>query len=109
MPGVIEEAILSVAAGQPLYVAGGFGGAAAAIARKLGRDDQSWAPPRFPADVDNEPVGQALQQLLHAQQEHPAPADGLTNAERRQLAASSRPGEIATLFVMGLARTRSPS
>jgi hypothetical protein len=109
MPGILEEAIFSVAAGQPLYVAGGFGGAAASIARALDRDDQSWAPPGFPTGADSDPVRQALQQLRQTQQEHPAPDDGLTDIERRQLAASSRPGEIATLVVTGLARAHSPS
>src|SRR5437762_14359 len=53
MPGLVEEAILSLQHRQPVYVAGGFGGAAAAIARVLGRDDLTWAPPGFPADSDS--------------------------------------------------------
>lgn len=39
LPGVAEEAWMSVAAGQPLFLAGGFGGAASAVADLLrGRD-----------------------------------------------------------------------
>src|SRR5437660_43927 len=36
MPGVLEEAFTSVANGQPLYVAGGFGGVALDIAMRVG-------------------------------------------------------------------------
>lgn len=106
-PGVVEEAEMSVAAGQPLYVAGGFGGAAAAVARVLGRDDQEWAPPDFPRDVDDPRARDALHDLAGAARRHPSPDDGLTDDERRQLAASHRPGDIATFLVLGLARARA--
>lgn len=36
MPGVAEEALLSLRSGQPLYVLGGFGGCARSIAEQLG-------------------------------------------------------------------------
>ena len=42
MPGVVEETLLAVRAGQPVYVAGGFGGAAGDIAHRLGRWPGGW-------------------------------------------------------------------
>lgn len=101
MPGVVEEALLSVRARQPLYVAGGFGGAAAAVAAALGHDDFAWAPPGFPAFVENaeEPLVQ-LTELASAG----LPGDGLDGPARHQLAATYRPADIAALVVNGLAR-----
>jgi len=107
MPGVVEEAISAIEAGQPLYVAGGFGGAAAAVARTLGLDDLTWAPadlPRFDP-VDTRVTG-ALDRLAVAARNHgwPAVGNGLDEHENHQLAASHRPGEIASLVALGLAR-----
>ena len=48
MPGIIEESIHAIEAGQPLYVAAGFGGTAALVAAALGIDDLSWAPEGIP-------------------------------------------------------------
>ncbi|HEV7406208.1 MAG TPA: AAA family ATPase [Chthoniobacteraceae bacterium] len=36
MPGIIEEAMIAIALGQPIYVLGGFGGAAALLGELLG-------------------------------------------------------------------------
>jgi hypothetical protein len=105
MPGVVEEAILSVEAHQPVYAAGGFGGASAAVAHVLGRDGLAWAPRGFPAFAAD--AADALQTLSAAMRAVGALAeDGLSEADRRQLAASHRPGDIAALVAVGLARTR---
>ncbi|MGY1846092.1 hypothetical protein [Blastococcus sp. SYSU DS1021] len=102
MPGVIEEALLSMQSGRPLYVAAGFGGAAAAIARALGRDVPDWAPPNFPEGADA--ASAALQQIAEVTADAVPTEDGLEDAERHQLAVTHRPGDIATLVVLGLAR-----
>lgn len=103
MPGVIEEALLSLAAHQPLYVAAGYGGAAAAAARALGHDDLHWAPPDFPQDVQDPEAADALERL--AQYSHGNRADdGLSILQRQQLSATHRPGTIAAILVQGLAR-----
>ncbi|SDM11994.1 hypothetical protein SAMN05660642_01735 [Geodermatophilus siccatus] len=102
MPGVLEEALLPLQDGRPLYVAAGFGGAAAAIARVLGRDVPDWAPPDFPSGADAASV--ALQQLTDVAANTVATEDGLEDAERRQLAVTRRPGDIAALVALGLSR-----
>lgn len=101
-PGVIEEAILSVQAGQPLYVAGGFGGAAAAVALTLGHEDTPWYPSDLPEGADEHQA--ALGRLSAAANETSPPVDGLSTEERHQLAATHRPGDIASLVVTGLGR-----
>ncbi|HMJ35410.1 MAG TPA: hypothetical protein VK501_15990 [Baekduia sp.] len=101
MPGVLEEAMMSVKASQPMYVAGGFGGAAAAVASALGHEDGSWFPPHYPEHADDH--GGALSELGRLAREVTPPHDGLSGAERRQLVASHRPGEISSLTVKGLA------
>ena len=101
MPGVIEESLLSLRARHPLYVAGGFGGAAAAVAAALGYDDLGWAPRDFPAFVDN--ASDSLTQVTELAKAGLA-SDGLDSASRRQLAVTHRPGDIAALVVSGLSR-----
>ena len=101
IPGVIEEAILAVTATQPLCVAGGFGGAATA-ANALDPDQTTWHPPDLPEGADE--CAEALPQLVAAAAAHPLVADGLSQVERRQLGATHRPGDIASLVVNGLGR-----
>jgi hypothetical protein len=101
MPGVLEEALLCLRAGKRLYVAGGFGGAAAALTRVLGYDDHGWAPEGFPAGADA--AATALAAVASAALGG-VPGNGLTDAERAQLAATHRPGDIASLVVTGLSR-----
>ena len=101
MPGVVEESLMSLRANQPLYVAGGFGGAAAAIARALGHESYAWAPSDFPAGA--EAATAALDAVATAGREVTAD-DGLKAGERAQLATTHRPGDVASLVVVGLAR-----
>jgi hypothetical protein len=42
MPGVIEEIILAIRNDKPVYIAGGFGGAAGDMAVALGNDRDNW-------------------------------------------------------------------
>ena len=106
MPGVIEEAITSIRAGQPLYVAGGFGGAAAAILRALDVDPMDWLADGMPKHEQDEGVLNALSELNQEalDAEWSVDDDGLDQQERRELSASHRPGEIASLAAVGLSR-----
>lgn len=104
MPGVVEEALLSVSSRQPLYVAGGFGGAAAAVANVLGHSDPQWVPPGFPEGAEE--GSQALVAVAEATGGVGVVDDGLGQRERRQLASTHRPADIAALVVLGLASRR---
>ena len=108
MPGIVEEAIVAVQAQQPLYVSAGFGGAAALVAQRLQLDDLSWAPEDFPARPDDERIDRGLQMLdaAAASSGWNAMSSGLDEQGVRQLAASHRASEIASLVVRGLARSR---
>lgn len=102
VPGVIEEAILAIAAAQPLYVAGGFGGAAGACVDALDSEQRSWHPSDLPEGATEQ--APALVRLISAVEEHPLVDDGLSASERRQLGVTHRPGDIASLVVKGLGR-----
>lgn len=99
MPGVAEEAAVTLRADKPLYVAGGFGGAATLAGAIVTPDLYRWLPSGMPAGLSPE-VGRLVKSALT----FPLGADGLTDEERALLAATHRPSDIATLVVLGLSR-----
>lgn len=106
MPGVIEETIFAIQARQPLYVVGGFGGAAALVAKTLEIDKFEWAPKDFPQRPNDNRISEALLQLetVAGDSDWSMKCSGLDDLELRQLASSHRPREIASLIVNGLTR-----
>jgi hypothetical protein len=106
IPGLMEEALVSLRAGRPLYLAGGLGGVTLDIVRALGVDNGDWLPP----DPDPPPAdgglldGYGQLQAAAAEPGFAGLANGLTDEENRWLAASHRPGEIAALVSLGLGR-----
>ena len=108
MPGIVEEAIAAVEARHPLYVSAGFGGAAALVAKQLHLDDLNWAPDDFPARSDDERIDRGLQLLGEAAASSGwnAMSCGLDEQAVRQLAATHRASDVASLVVRGLARSR---
>ncbi len=110
MPGLIEEAMLAIEHNQPVYLAAGFGGAAAASAEVLETGSLDWLPPDIPAGQDDPRVVTALAALVGAAAETgwTPGTNGLTRDENQILAASHRPGEVASLVVLGMARLFAP-
>lgn len=104
--GLMEEALFALAAGHPLYLAGGFGGVTLDIAAALGVDDGAWLPasPGAPADDPRWLAGRAKLWALARDRAWTGLDNGLTDDENRRLAASHRPGEIASLVGLGLGR-----
>lgn len=102
-PGVVEEARMTLEESRQLYVAGGYGGGGAAIARTLAFDSFDWAPFDLFEGVDAQPVESALERVKIAYDSKRI-EDGLNSDERRLLAVSHRPANIATLLVLGLSR-----
>jgi len=83
MPGISEEALVSIMAGQPLFVVGGFGGAAQPIARSIAANEAV----RFPGM--NDPVAVGVK-------------TGLEAVEMQRLSASPHIDEIVVLITRGL-------
>lgn len=101
-PGIIEETILTIQAGKPLFVAGGFGGAAGDIAAALGLDPENWLG--LP-DRSARPDIAELVEVAAAAGWDPT-GNGLTLQQNRQLAISYRASEIASLAVLGITQLR---
>ena len=106
IPGLVEESLLALGAGQPLYLAGGFGGVTADIIQTLSVGDCSWlvrSPSTNPPD-DRLLKGLAMLADLRSHKGLTGLHNGLTDEENRKLAASHRPSEIAALISLGLGR-----
>ena len=108
MPGVVEEAILSLNAAKPIYLAAGFGGATLDIAKALRIDDCAWFPQNNAVPPDPR-LEASLQRLADIANQHGwvGLKNGLSDDENRKLAATHRPSEIAALVSLGLGRAFS--
>ncbi|MCY4136402.1 MAG: hypothetical protein OXG30_16045 [bacterium] len=109
MPGIIEEAINSIKAEQPLYVVGGFGGAAALVAKTLEIDSLDWAPTNFPIRPNDKRIDKSIHELRSAIDRSDASIRccGLDELDLRRLSATHRPKEIASIIVNGLSAVHS--
>jgi hypothetical protein len=106
MPGLVEEALLALAAGQPLYLAAGFGG--------VTLDMAAWVDARCadhcPRHADDPQPGAGTRDGLAQWAELIAGAgwsrlaNGLDAEENLRLATTHRPAEIAALVGLGLGR-----
>ncbi len=107
MPGIVEEALIALEGGQPLYLAGGFGGITLDLAAAV--DPQCAALcPRHASDVPADTGALAAIDRFRA-----VAADGggwarlnngLDAGENLRLAATHRPAEMAALIALGLGR-----
>jgi hypothetical protein len=122
IPGVIEEALLTLRAGQPLFVCGGFGGAANVVADLL----EGRSRPEFTWDYQKAaPFAPGMREVYEQQgvhwEDYDAIADffaevgvegvardnGLSEADNRALLRSSDPSRIVELLLAGLAGASS--
>jgi len=106
MPGLVEEAIIALEAGQPVFLAGGFGGVTLDIIRALEPDHAAWLEPYAPAEsLDARYVrGLARLESIIKTKHWKGIDNGLSADENRLLAATHRASEIATLVSLGLGR-----
>ena len=93
MPGVAEEALLSLDAGQPLFLVGGFGGCTRDIAETVGLVD-SWVGSRS-AWPGRQQFKRYTQTNLH---------NGLSSEENQLLARTPHLEQAVTLVMQGLRR-----
>lgn len=96
MPGIAEETLLSLEAGQPLFLIGGFGGCTHDIAETVGLVD-TWAGSR-PAWPGRQQFTRYTQNDLH---------NGLSVEENRVLARTPHIDQAVTLVRRGLYRLHS--
>lgn len=97
-PGVVEEARLTIQAGRPVLAAGGYGGAAAAVAIRLRPHDfDGWVPDSYPQNAEDAAVRAALDTLETAHAA--APGQEFDETLLRTLTTSHRPADIATSAV----------
>lgn len=99
-PGIVEEALYTLRKGQPLFIAGGFGGAAALLAHELELE------PDLPVPAE------ALEEIGQCDDYRKAIDEikGLFNSERtglnpndlRRLATTQRASELGALAAKGL-------
>ncbi|WP_295121982.1 hypothetical protein [uncultured Leifsonia sp.] len=106
-PGIIEEARLSLEAGAELYIAGGYGGAAALLAIAARGSTPNWMPQGFPRHAEDADVQRALERFLAVNATTSRVA--LSETDARVLEASHRPADIATTVARALAADRSAS
>ena len=98
MPGIIEEALYTLRAGKPLYIAGGFGGAGALLADIINgtstHTDSSLLVRRAYEEFKN--VLNEIRDLYNTK------LTGLSEHDIHRLAITQRPYEITELLLRGL-------
>ncbi len=99
MPGVIEETILTMQASKPVFIAGGFGGAAGDMAVALGLDPEDWLDLGEPSDPHLAELHATVEETDWAPS-----SNGLTDDENYRLAITYRASEVAYLILTGLSR-----
>ena len=95
MPGIAEEALLTLQARRPLYVVGGFGGCARQVAETLDIVEPLHDPPR-PSWDGHEAFSTYRADALN---------NGLTYEENRTLASTPHIRRAVGLILRGLGRT----
>jgi hypothetical protein len=106
LPGVLEEAEIAIRADQPIFLAGGFGGITSDVASIFGLDPEGWLQPAPDAPDPDSETRECLAGLPNAAAESgwTPRRNGLESSENARLAVTHRPGEVASLVVLGLSR-----
>jgi len=106
MPGIVEEVLFSLECHQPLFLAGGFGGATLDIIRALHPEYAEWHPRQPNEPEADDRLTNSLNRIVEvaAAQEWDGFENGLSEDENRLLAASYRPSEVAALVGKGLGK-----
>lgn len=106
MPGVLQEALLALRAGQPLYLASGLGGVTLDITGSIDGRCAGLCPRHGTDPPLDQAASAGLDELraLIGSDGWPRLNNGLDEAENLQLAMTHRPAEIAALVALGLGR-----
>jgi len=104
VPGLLEEATISIQRGQPLYLAGGFGGVTLDVIRKVRPEAAAWFSAADTDSDEDKRLRAGLEELGAINAELGMPDNGLNDEENRRLASTHRASEIASLLSVGLGR-----
>lgn len=100
-PGIVEEALYTLRAAQPLYIAGGFGGAAALLARELELGPDLPVPAEALAEINQcDAYRKAIDEI---KRRFDPTCTGLNHDDLRRLATTQRASELGALTAKGLA------
>lgn len=101
LPGIVEEALYAVRAGQPLFIAGGFGGAAAVLASLLSPEAKLPIARESIAAIEaNSQYKSAIDEILGS---YDVSLTGLEETDRVRMMTTQRASDLAGLIVKGLA------
>lgn len=106
MPGVLEEALMALEVGQPLYLASGFGGSALDVAGAVDPQLDKFCPRHAgdpPLDAATH-AGLVQVRAVVGKSGWSRLNNGLTPQENLRLSVTHRPGEIAALVALGIGR-----
>lgn len=106
-PGIVEEALHTLRKGQPLFVAGGFGGAAALLARELGLGPDLPIPKAALTEMGQ--CKNYRSSLEEIKEKFDPSRTGLSTDDLRLLATTQRASELGTLLAKGLASSPAHS
>lgn len=104
MPGVLQEAAMTIDAQRPVFLAAGFGGATWDAAHALGLISAEW--PELGGEGRNVDALAQLEDVARAVGWRPT-TNGLNDEENQWLAATHRASEVASLVALGLGRLRA--
>ncbi|WP_315583974.1 hypothetical protein [Actinomyces viscosus] len=104
-PGIIEEALYTVRNKQPLFIAGGFGGAAALLAHSLEiSDDVPISTESIAAIEGNRDYKNAITEIKDLYNNQ---LIGLDDDDLKRLTTTQRASELAGLIIKGIATKRN--
>lgn len=105
IPGILEEVLCFLEAKKPVYLAGGYGGAALEAAGTIEPSSAAWLPV-IASESPDARLRQGLSEIgaVVSGRGWSALDNGLTDDENRILASTHRPSEIAALVSLGLGR-----
>ncbi|NQY82769.1 MAG: hypothetical protein HRT36_07155 [Alphaproteobacteria bacterium] len=106
MPGIVEEILFALEKKQPLYLAGGFGGATLDVINVLHPNNAEWFPRATDDLAPDERMLRGLERVraIVTDSGWDGQKNGLTVKENKLLAASYRSSEVAALVGLGMGR-----
>lgn len=102
--GTLEEALLTLEAGKPLYISGAFGGVGTLLARELSLADSSMFPSVPSRSFLSPKNSEYLDRVCSIWNENDAASmTGLSQDELAQFALTTRPEEMIRMLISGTA------